>query len=43
MVIVSGELHITPLRGVLQLRPNFEYMNKAETNVTQASSTQDEG
>jgi len=38
-----GDLHITPLQGVLQLRPSFDYMNKGEANTIQASTNQDEG
>ncbi|KAK3725000.1 hypothetical protein QZH41_017477, partial [Actinostola sp. cb2023] len=41
-ILREGELHITPLLGVLQLRPNFDYMNKGEANVIQASTNQDE-
>lgn len=26
----SGELHLTPLYGILQLRPSFSYLDKAD-------------
>lgn len=26
----SGELHLTPLHGILQLRPSFTYLDKAD-------------
>lgn len=26
----SGELHITPLTGILQMRPSFSYLDKAD-------------
>ena len=38
-----GELHLTPIHGVLQLRPSFEYLNKGEANVRQASNLAEEG
>ena len=28
----SGCLHLTPIHGFIQLRPSFEYLNKADTN-----------
>ena len=26
-----GELHITPLQGILQMRPSFSYLDKADS------------
>ena len=26
----SGEIHLTPLKGVIQLRPNFEYLDRSK-------------
>ncbi|KAJ7361996.1 DNA-directed RNA polymerase III subunit RPC5 [Desmophyllum pertusum] len=37
------ELHLTPIHGTLQLRPCFEYLNKGEANVRQASNLTEEG
>lgn len=28
--LFSGELHLTPLHGILQLRPSFTYLDKAD-------------
>ncbi|PFX18434.1 DNA-directed RNA polymerase III subunit RPC5 [Stylophora pistillata] len=42
-LLKEGELHLTPVHGVLQLRPSFEYLNKGEANVRQASNLTDEG
>ncbi|XP_066026636.1 DNA-directed RNA polymerase III subunit RPC5-like isoform X2 [Pocillopora verrucosa] len=42
-ILKGGELHLTPVHGVLQLRPSFEYLNKGEANVNQASNPTDEG
>lgn len=30
-VLVAGELHLTPLQGILQMRPSFTYLDKADT------------
>ena len=27
----SGELHLTPLSAMVQMRPNFDYLDKADT------------
>lgn len=27
---MPGELHLTPLHGILQLRPSFSYLDKAD-------------
>lgn len=42
-ILLLGELHLTPIHGVLQLRPSFEYLNKGEANVRQASNLTEEG
>ena len=33
-----GELHLTPLHGVLQLRPSFDYLNKGQANSKQGAA-----
>ena len=40
---ISGELHLTPLHGALQLRPSFEYLNKGEANAQLNASLTEEG
>lgn len=40
---ITGELHLTPLHGALQLRPSFEYLNKGEANARQNASLTEEG
>ena len=37
---VSGEIHLTPLKGVLQLRPSFEYLDHKQEKKP---NNQDEG
>ena len=29
-MLSPGELHITPLQGILQMRPSFSYLDKAD-------------
>ena len=41
--MLSDELHLSPIHGVLQLRPSFEYLNKGESNVRQAQNVNEEG
>ena len=36
-----GELHLTPLQGIIQLRPNFEYVDRAKDKKT--SDVKEEG
>ncbi|XP_069761698.1 DNA-directed RNA polymerase III subunit RPC5 isoform X2 [Narcine bancroftii] len=44
----KGELHITPLHGMLQMRPSFSYLDKADAKhrereaATEGDSSQDE-
>ena len=33
-----GALHITPVKGILQLRPSFNYFDKAEENQKKAAA-----
>ncbi|XP_020608714.1 DNA-directed RNA polymerase III subunit RPC5-like [Orbicella faveolata] len=42
-ILREGELHLTPIHGILQLRPSFEYLNKGEANMRQASNLTEEG
>ncbi|XP_075421525.1 DNA-directed RNA polymerase III subunit RPC5 isoform X2 [Ascaphus truei] len=46
----KGELHLTPLHGILQLRPSFSYLDKADSKYREreaaneaGDSSQDEG
>ncbi|KAM9426320.1 DNA-directed RNA polymerase III subunit RPC5 [Pholidichthys leucotaenia] len=41
-VFRKGELHITPLMGILQLRPSFSYLDKAD-NKTKEREAANEG
>ncbi|XP_031699447.1 DNA-directed RNA polymerase III subunit RPC5 [Anarrhichthys ocellatus] len=47
-VFRKGELHITPLTGILQMRPSFSYLDKADTKTrereaaNEGDSSQDE-
>lgn len=38
----TGELHITPLTGILQMRPSFSYLDKAD-NKTREREAANEG
>ena len=29
----TGELHVTPLTGILQMRPSFSYLDKADSKT----------
>ncbi len=39
----SGALHMTPLQGVLQLRPSLSYLDKADVGVKKLEVASDEG
>ncbi|XP_077407683.1 DNA-directed RNA polymerase III subunit RPC5-like [Vanacampus margaritifer] len=46
----KGELHVTPLTGILQMRPSFTYLDKADSKTREreaanegGDSSQDEG
>ncbi|XP_034049347.1 DNA-directed RNA polymerase III subunit RPC5 [Thalassophryne amazonica] len=41
-VFRKGELHVTPLTGILQLRPSFSYLDKAD-NKTREKEAANEG
>lgn len=30
-LLLAGELHLTPLQGILQMRPSFSYLDKADS------------
>ena len=30
LIFASGEIHLTPLKGVIQLRPSFEYLDRSK-------------
>ncbi|XP_066587865.1 DNA-directed RNA polymerase III subunit RPC5 [Prorops nasuta] len=36
-VLQDGELHITPLKGVIQMRPQFNYLDKSDKRVREES------
>eukprot|EP00795_Rhopilema_esculentum_P009449 gene9449-17167_t len=38
-VLKNGALHLTPIHGFVQLRPSFEYLNRADDNKQTTSST----
>ena len=42
MFMSIGELHITPLTGILQMRPSFSYLDKAD-NKTREREAANEG
>ena len=37
-VFISDALHITPVKGIIQLRPGFSYFDKAEENQKKAAA-----
>lgn len=39
---LTGELHVTPLTGILQMRPSFSYLDKAD-NKTREREAANEG
>ena len=39
-IFISGEIHLTPLKGVIQLRPSFEYLDRSKEKKP---DTNDEG
>ena len=43
LFLSTGELHLTPIHGALQLRPSFEYLNKGDANARQNASLTEEG
>ncbi|XP_077979709.1 DNA-directed RNA polymerase III subunit RPC5-like [Glandiceps talaboti] len=42
-LLKDGELHLTPLHGIVQLRPSFKYLDKADVRVKQEKAAADEG
>ncbi|XP_070581554.1 DNA-directed RNA polymerase III subunit RPC5-like [Ptychodera flava] len=42
-LLKDGELHLTPLQGIVQLRPSFKYLDKADVRVKQEKSADTEG
>ncbi|XP_024903038.1 DNA-directed RNA polymerase III subunit RPC5 isoform X5 [Pteropus alecto] len=38
-----GELHLTPLRGILQLRPSFSYLDKADAKHREREAAHEAG
>ncbi|KAG9477010.1 hypothetical protein GDO78_002414 [Eleutherodactylus coqui] len=39
----KGEIHVTPLHGILQLRPSFTYLDKADTKYREREAANDAG
>lgn len=39
----KGELHVTPLRGILQLRPSFTYLDKADAKHREREAANEAG
>lgn len=42
LMVLTGELHVTPLTGILQMRPSFSYLDKAD-NKTREREAANEG
>lgn len=42
-VYQDGELHITPLKGIIQLRPQFNYLDKSDKRAREEAKTVGEG
>ncbi|XP_063170807.1 DNA-directed RNA polymerase III subunit RPC5 [Candoia aspera] len=42
-VYKKGELHLTPLHGVLQMRPSFAYLDKADAKYREREAANDHG
>lgn len=39
----TGELHITPLTGILQMRPSFSYLDKADNRNREREAANEGG
>ncbi|KAL0984001.1 hypothetical protein UPYG_G00135750 [Umbra pygmaea] len=39
----KGELHVTPLQGILQLRPSFSYLDKADSKLRDREAANEAG
>ncbi|XP_068161865.1 DNA-directed RNA polymerase III subunit RPC5 [Antennarius striatus] len=42
-VFRKGELHVTPLTGILQMRPNFSYLDKADSKTREREAANEGG
>ncbi|XP_016411122.1 DNA-directed RNA polymerase III subunit RPC5-like [Sinocyclocheilus rhinocerous] len=42
-VFHKGELHLTPLQGILQMRPSFSYLDKADTKHREREAANEAG
>ncbi|RVE59830.1 hypothetical protein OJAV_G00192170 [Oryzias javanicus] len=42
-VFRKGELHVTPLTGILQLRPSFSYLDKADSKTREREAANEGG
>lgn len=42
-IFQDGELHVTPLRGIIQMRPQFNYLDKGDKRAKDDAKTMGEG
>lgn len=42
-IFQDGELHITPLKGIIQLRPEFNYLDKSDKRARDDAKNTGEG
>lgn len=42
-IFQDGELHVTPLKGVIQMRPQFNYLDKSDKRVREEAKNMGEG
>nr|XP_046232947.1 DNA-directed RNA polymerase III subunit RPC5 [Scatophagus argus] len=42
-VFRKGELHVTPLTGILQMRPSFSYLDKADSKIREREAANEGG
>lgn len=42
-IFQDGELHITPLKGIIQLRPGFDYLDKSDKRIRDEAKNMGEG
>lgn len=42
-IFQDGELHITPLKGIVQMRPQFTYLDKGDKKAKEEAKIMGEG
>lgn len=42
-IFQDGELHLTPLKGIIQMRPQFNYLDKSDKRVREEAKNTGEG